>query len=63
MYGSIIAGLAVTCGVMLLLPWGFKVLMRRFFHRNMSYFVSFWIVLIASMILCGVLSYFDSLAK
>ena len=54
----IIVGLAVTCAVLLLLPFGFKFLMKRFFHKDISYFMSFWIVLAASMVLSGILNRF-----
>ena len=55
---EIVFGFAAMCAVLLFLPWVLMVLMKRFFHKNISYFRCFWIVLVASMILSGIDSYF-----
>ncbi len=60
---SIIAALVATCAGMLLLPLGLKLLMKRLFGKDMSYFVSFLIVLAISMVFSGIVSYFDRSAR
>jgi hypothetical protein len=51
--------LAATSATMLLLPFGFKWLAKKLFHKEVSYFVSFLIVLATLMVWSGVSNYFD----
>jgi high-affinity Fe2+/Pb2+ permease len=44
---------------MLLLPLGLKLLVKRLFGKDVSYLVSFLIVLAVSMVLSGIVSHFD----
>lgn len=54
----LVFAVAGVCAVLLLLPWALKVVLKMFFSNNLSYFARFVIVLIASMIVSGVVSYF-----
>lgn len=54
----LVFAVAGVCAVLLLLPWALKVVLKTFFSNNLSYFARFVIVLIASMIVSGVVSYF-----
>lgn len=56
---SIIAVLVATCAGMVLLPLGLKLLLKKLFCKDMTYFVSFLIVLATSMVLSGILSYIN----
>jgi hypothetical protein len=58
MLGPLIIGFVVCAVFLLLLPWGIKLLCRRFFHKDVSYFLCFWIALAIAMILCGITSHF-----
>ena len=44
-------------GLMILLPWGLKLLMKAFFRKEVRYFTCFWIALVVSMIGTGILNY------
>ena len=55
----IVFALAVACAVILLLSLALKVMLKKLFSRNISYFASFFIVLAASMIVSGIVSYFE----
>jgi hypothetical protein len=54
----IVAALIATCIGLLLLPLGLKLAIKKFFGRNMSYFVSFLIVLATSMVFSVIVSFF-----
>lgn len=55
---TLVFAVAGVCAVLLLLPWALKVVVKTFFSKNLSYFSSFVIVLVASMIVSGIVSYF-----
>jgi hypothetical protein len=55
---TVVFAVAGICAVLLLLPWALKAVLKRFFSKNLSYFASFVIVLIASMIVSGIMSHF-----
>ena len=55
---TVIVGLLVTVsvGLLLLLPLALKAGVKTFFKKDIRYFTCFWIVLVLSMILSGVVS-------
>jgi len=52
------AAFAACLLVGLAAPWGFQVLMKKVFHRQLSYLASFLILLVASMVLSAILTHF-----
>ena len=42
----------------LVTPWGFQMLMKKVFHRQISYLASFLVLLAASMFLSAILTHF-----
>ena len=51
--------MAASCAIMLLLPLAFKWLMKILFQKEISYFVSFLIVLAICIVWGAAMSYFD----
>ncbi len=54
----IVPALIATCVGLLFLLLVLKLVMKRFFGRNMSYFVGFLILLATPMVFSGIASFF-----